>query len=427
MTCAQTKRLIVVAAAAAAWCMACAATTVSAATYYWDNTTPMSASGFGTAGGVWGTDALWSTSNVGTATSGTLTTGTADNVFFGTSTVGNGLATGTIGVNGTVSILNITVGSQSGALTLGTSVSSGTITMGNNATGIANNSSSVLTINSDISLVTGSPNTRGVTGKVTLNGNTLGSAGIWSIGAGGILTLAGSGTGTQLAGAGAVIIGANNLTWGTLTQTGGLDLNGNNLTLGNLQSTSGTITDNATGSGTSTLTSNGGNTSTFSGTIADGATRKVAFVHNGTGALTLNAANTFSGNTRVAQATRTITLGTNLAIQNSAIDTSGAGSFVLGTGVTTPTIGGLLGSKNLSSVITGSYALMTALTLNTVAGQNLTYSGTIADGATGMTLTKTGSGIQTLSAANTFTGATTISAGQLHISAGNINSSSYWW
>ena len=38
--------------------------------YYWDTTSPIETAGFGTAGGTWGTDALWSDSNAGTATWG---------------------------------------------------------------------------------------------------------------------------------------------------------------------------------------------------------------------------------------------------------------------------------------------------------------------------------------------------------------------
>ncbi|MDX6766573.1 MAG: autotransporter-associated beta strand repeat-containing protein [Candidatus Methylacidiphilales bacterium] len=111
----------------------------------------------------------------------------------------------------------------------------------------------------------------------------------------------------------------------------------------------------------------------------------------------------------------TLALGSNLAIRNSAIDTSGSGNITLAAGVTTPTFGGLSGSKNLSSVITGNYSLVTGLTLNTVAGSTKTYSGNITNGATGMTLTKTGNGTQILSGNNTYTGATAVNGGTLLI------------
>ena len=96
-----------------------------------------------------------------------------------------------------------------------------------------------------------------------------------------------------------------------------------------------------------------------------------------------------------------------LTLQNSAIDTSGAGTITLS--VTTPTIGGLIGSTALASVFTTGYSSVTNLTLNN-SGSN-SYSGAIANGT--MALTKTGAGTQILSGTNTYTGATTVGAGTL--------------
>jgi len=56
------------------------------------------------------------------------------------------------------------------------------------------------------------------------------------------------------------------------------------------------------------------------------------------------------------------------------------------------------------------------------AANSLTLGGVISGSA--RSLQKTGAGVLALSAANTYSGATTITAGQLRISAGNINSSS---
>lgn len=398
------------------------ATTGRATPYYWDNNG--NTAGFGTANGTWAAPTTgdstqgWSTSNTGGSTPGSVTTAATDALNFGTAAYG--LATGTVTISGTVNAYGLTVGSASGAITL----SGGIITLAAQTAGIANNSSSVLTINSDITLSSGSPSVRNVTGKVTLNGNTTG-AGSFTPQAGATLTLAGNGTSVGLGGTGTIIVNAANLSWtGGYSCSGILDLNGNNFTVGNMSSSGGTITDNSAGSGTTTLTTTDQNTLTFSGTIADGANKKVAFIHNGSGTLTLSVANTFSGNTKVAQSSKKLTLGNNLAIQNSAIDTSGAGLFVLGTGITTPTIGGLSGSKNLSSVFDTTYSTMTGITLNTVSGQNLTYSGNITEGAAGMTLTKSGSGTQTLSGASTYTGNTTISQGTLALNgSGSIANS----
>jgi autotransporter-associated beta strand protein len=104
-----------------------------------------------------------------------------------------------------------------------------------------------------------------------------------------------------------------------------------------------------------------------------------------------------------------------LALQNSALNTSAAGVITLSS-VTTPTLGGLTGSSNLASIVTTGYSSVTSLTLNPGTGAANTYSGVVANGATGMTLVKTGAGTQTLSGANTYTGATTVSAGTLEVS-----------
>ena len=134
----------------------------------------------------------------------------------------------------------------------------------------------------------------------------------------------------------------------------------------------------------------------------------------GPGTLVLTGSNTYSGNTLVSAGT--LTLANNLALQNSAIDTSGAGS--IGLTVTTPTFGGLIGSGNLATVITTGYGSVTELTLNPGTGVTDTYSGVITNGATGMTLTKSGTGTQVLAGtdANTYTGVTTAKSGALILS-----------
>ncbi len=145
-----------------------------------------------------------------------------------------------------------------------------------------------------------------------------------------------------------------------------------------------------------------------------------SLVKTGADTLTLSSAGTFSGTTRVDGGT--LALGNNLSLQNSALDTSGAG-VVNASGRTTPTFGGLTGSKNLASVITTGYGSITALTLNPGTGQTNTYSGVIANGSGNMTLTKSGAGTQLFNGTNTYTGVTTVTAGGIGGSgklAGNL-------
>ena len=142
----------------------------------------------------------------------------------------------------------------------------------------------------------------------------------------------------------------------------------------------------------------------------------------GAGVLQLTAANTFRGDTTVSSGT--LTLGDSLALQNSALDTSGAGAVSI-TGLNALTLGGLKGSTNLGSVITtGYYGSLYSLTLNPGAGVTNPYSGAIPDGAA-LGLTKTGAGTQVLTGVNTYSGATTINGGRLQVdSTGSIGSTS---
>ncbi len=134
----------------------------------------------------------------------------------------------------------------------------------------------------------------------------------------------------------------------------------------------------------------------------------------GSNDLTLDQPNTFAGPTTITAGTLTLT--NPLALQNSALVTTGAGNLVL-SGVTTLNLAGLSGATgDLATVISSGYGNVTAINLNTPAtlpGSAFTYGGSIADGAAGMTLTKTGAGSQVFSGTNSYTGATQIDGGLL--------------
>ena len=257
-------------------------------------------------------------------------------------------------------------------------------------------------------------------------------------------------------------------------QTNTLDLNGFDQTVGHLSlgSNSGGASGTVSGTGTSKLTltagvtadgHNQGGSNTAAGLIStpfldlnnasqtfntvgaiDGRTTLTisSVIQNGginktgiAGQLRLSGDNTFSGSTTISAGV--IRLDHSLALKNSALDTTNsvAGSSLDGlrinTGVTAVTLGGLIGNKNFAatggviSTTTGGYGTLTALTLNPGTGQSHSYSGVIANGATGMTLTKTGAGTQSLSNTNLYTGATNVNVGTLSIDgAGTINTSS---
>jgi len=142
---------------------------------------------------------------------------------------------------------------------------------------------------------------------------------------------------------------------------------------------------------------------------------------DGSSSLTLSAANTFSGTTRSVDGN--LILSHALALQNSTIDAtnSNAGGAARGlvlSGVTTPTFGGLTGTKALATLFntsTGGYGSLTSVTLNPGTGVTRSYAAAIADGAAGMKLIKTGSGTQVLTASSSYTGGTDLTAGILSI------------
>jgi len=234
-------------------------------------------------------------------------------------------------------------------------------------------------------------------GQVRLGAGSSGTSGFSSANAAGI-TVAIGGTAAPTA----LTFGASNFTMDTLalnatTATGPvLFLNPLNL-----------------GSGTARGISVGGDTATVSAAVSG--TAGGAFFKDGAGTLVLSASNSFNSTTTVAAGVLRLT--NEFALQNSPLDTSGAGSVELT--VTTPTFGGLVGAADLSAVITAGYGGVTALTLNSGSGSTQTYTGAVTDGAVGMTVTKTGSGTQILGGANSYTGQTTVSAGTLHLGVGS--------
>jgi len=211
-----------------------------------------------------------------------------------------------------------------------------------------------------------------------------------------------------------------NLSGWTFT-TGGILLGSGVSTAANgMTITGGTLKSAATAANKDlVIIQNGAGYLTINAVVADAAAGTTGLTKSGTGVLTLGGSNTFTGNTIVNQGN--ITLTNNLALQNSAVDTSGAGTITL-SGTDTPTLGGLIGSKNLSSVITSGTSAVTSLTLNPGSAVTNTYSGVIANlGSGAMALNKSGAGTQILSGTNTYSGITTINAGTLLIT-GNSSS-----
>jgi autotransporter-associated beta strand protein len=170
---------------------------------------------------------------------------------------------------------------------------------------------------------------------------------------------------------------------------------------GNLKFTSNVT---VTGSGAKQLILQGSTAGTgeIAGIIVDSASGATTLVKNGTGTWILSGANTYTGNTTLNAGT--LQLSGNGALGSGSITLAG-GTLDLGGKSLTNTISGLTGGGFVNGTITndgGNYAF-----------QDGTISAVLA-GTSG--LAKTGVGTLALTANNSFTGSTTISAGNLSIS-----------
>jgi autotransporter-associated beta strand protein len=156
-----------------------------------------------------------------------------------------------------------------------------------------------------------------------------------------------------------------------------------------------TVSNNLTPSSTASLA--------VGGAIANGVNGPKGLTLSGGGLLTLSAANTYSGNTMINNGT--MLLAHPLAVQNSTVGVGWSGALDFAAGVTSPVVGGLLGTGNV--VLTTAAA--EPVTLNVGGnGQSTTYNGVLS-GAGG--LAKQGSGTMTLTAPSTYNGPTVIAGG----------------
>ena len=126
---------------------------------------------------------------------------------------------------------------------------------------------------------------------------------------------------------------------------------------------------------------------------------------NGPGTLAINAATSFTGDTRIAAGT--LTVGHPQALQGTTVDMNTADSGTLSFGVAAATLGGLKGTRNID--------LGSATVSIGANNADTTYSGVLSGGAG---LIKVGTGAFTLQGTNTYGGATLINAGTLRLTPG---------
>jgi fibronectin-binding autotransporter adhesin len=314
---------------------------------------------------------------------------------------------------------NETIGALSGAGDV--SLGSGTLTAGDTA---STTFSGILSGTGAFTKAgTGTLSLSGVntyTGATTLSAGALSVQNNSALGTTAAGTTVASGAALQINGSGLSLAEAVTSLIGSGISSGGALRN-----LANNNTWSGTI---ALGSGGARINSDGG-LLTLSGNISGAAqpltiggagdvtvssvigTTSGPLTKDGSGTLILSGANTYTGATAVSAGT--LKLGASGAISDSsAVSVSAGAAFDLNGN--NETVGSLDGAGNVN---------LGAATLTTGGLNSSTAHSGVTSGTGG--LTKEGSGVFTLSGANSFTGATTIGAGTLRLGAsGAISDSS---
>ena len=235
-------------------------------------------------------------------------------------------------------------------------------------------------------------------GGISLNGGTLVLANNSALGAG-VFGIGGTGTNT-LNTSGTFASSTNN----AIQMDNGFTFVGNT---GSLNFGTGAV---ALGGSNVTLNI-AANTVTFGGAINDGGigvSNANSITKTGAGNLSLTGINTFSGNLNLQLGT--LTIGSNLSLQNATLNYTGATAVVaFGAGITNATFGGLAGTTNLAMP-----NLFTSLKINTNFYTSANYSGVLSN-TTAMAVNITGNGTEIFSGANTYTGGTTLTSGTLAI------------
>jgi autotransporter-associated beta strand protein len=162
-----------------------------------------------------------------------------------------------------------------------------------------------------------------------------------------------------------------------------------------------------------TLNSGGGtiDSSTNAISIASAIEGVGALRKAGSGTLTLSSANTYTGGTVITEGGLTLGNANALGAATNALTINDGILNLSGNSVSLGSLAGTGGT--VSNSISGTATI-------TAGGNNAstTYSGAIRNGTGTIALTKNGTGITTLTGANTYSGTTTISAGSLQLGNG---------
>ncbi len=310
-----------------------------------------------------------------------------------------------------------------GAVTA-TMTQSGNVTIGSLYLGSSGNANATWTASGGILTATdvriAAPSAAGhvITGVLDVNGATVNTPTIY-------ISYGTLGTATATLKLRSGTIAANSIYRHYSAATSAFELSGGTLKPYNNTATYGSAT--AANNNDITLSGSDG---TISSTDKDGAARTVNIYsaigesggrHNltfaGAGTNILYATNTYSGSTVVSAGT--LLVSSALALQNSTLTNTAAGTVKFGNGITSFTLGGLSGLQNMGLTNTGG----TAITLTVGNNSNTTtYAGVLSGGGS---LVKVGTGTLTLTNANTYTGSTTVSNGTLNVNGSHSGSGTY--
>lgn len=167
---------------------------------------------------------------------------------------------------------------------------------------------------------------------------------------------------------------------------------------------------------------NGGFTPTFTGagdaTVTGVISGGGGLSKSGSGTLTLSAANTYTGVSNIGGGTVTLGNVAGLGATATAVLNMTGGTLNLGSVGST-----LLALSGNSSSAISSTGLAT-LTVNPVGNSTSNFAGNIGGGGGTLGVTVNGNGALTLSGANSYTGATTLTAGQLNLNSATAPGSS---
>ena len=332
----------------------------------------------GTSSLYFGANSVGQTATVTTG-AGTLTVN--GNIGVDSNAYGTNLLSGNLDLGGAVRTISVITGGTGVTLTISAAVSNGGITKTQGGTLIlsgSNGYSGATTVSAGTLSVTGDINS---SATIAVNSGLLSTSGANKLADAAAVTVAG----------GTLTIGGND-TVGTLTMSSGAIGGSATLTATTYGLSGGTVNGNL---GTGTINS--------SGTVALNGTAGAAVVNVTAGNLTLGASSAINSATTVGISGGSLTLGASNQIGNSAVVTVSGGTLAMGANSDT------VASVVLTSgSITGSTGVLTSTAAYDMQAGSVSA---ILGGSAG--LNKTTAGTVTLSGANTYTGATTISAGKL--------------